>query len=187
MQIHDASDDPSPSGAPSPAPSLPPLNRPSGPLGQRGYSREPSRIQGFPYKVPDPGLRPPEIHQGYVQRCRRSPSFLGAQPLEKKEIRQASFSTWEQGSPSEGSSLPSPPPGFPAPIPPPAPAPGPQRGGGAPEPERRSVPCFTSRSQRNVCRSDMFQLILEERKFLQLERAEIWGQGAGARSRLPAS
>lgn len=70
---------------------------------------------------------------------------------------------------------------------PPAPAPGPQRGGSAPEQERRSVPCFTSGSQRNICRRDMFQLILEERKFLQLERAEIWGQGAGARSRLPAS
>ena len=176
MQIHDASDDPSPCGAPSPAPSLP-----------RGYSREPSGIQGFPYKVPDPGLRCPEIHQGYVQRCRRSPSFLGAQPLEQKEIRQVSLSTWEQGSPSEGSSLPSPPLGFPAPIPPPSTSSWPAAGGSAPEQERRSVPCFTSRSQRNVCGSDMLQLILEERKFLQLERAEIWGQGAGARSRLPAS
>ena len=147
MQIHDASDDPSPCGAPSPALSLPPLNRPSSPLRQRGYSQEPSGIQGFPYKVPDPGLRRPEIHQGYVQRCRCSPSFLGAQPLPQKEIRQVSFSTWEQGSPSEGSSLPSPPPGFPAPIPPPSTSSWPAAGGGAPEQERRSVPCFTSGSQ----------------------------------------
>lgn len=39
MQIHAASDDPSPRGAPSPAPSLPPPNCPSGrsPLGFRVF------------------------------------------------------------------------------------------------------------------------------------------------------
>lgn len=130
-----------------------------------------------------------EIHQGYVQRCRRSPRVPGPSALEQKEI-SASF-TGSRGAFWRGP-LPVP---SPKPLPPswgqsglpctPSTSSWPAAEGGDPEQEHSLLHL---QSQRNVCRSDMFQLIPEERKFLQLETAEIQ-RGAGARSRrarLPA-
>lgn len=106
MQIHAASDDPSPRGAPSPAPSLPPPNCPSG--------REPSGIQGFPYMAPDPGFLRLKFTK---DTCRDADAVPGSWALSPWSRRKSvSFSTGERGSLSEGSSLPVPSPSFPAPI-----------------------------------------------------------------------
>ena len=131
--------------------------------------REPSGIQGFPYKASDPGFLRPKFTKDTCRDADAVPGSWAPSPWSGR--KSVSFSMGERGSLSEGSSLPVPSPGFPAP---PAPAPGPQQRAVTPS---RSIPCFTSRSQRNVCGSDTFQLILEERKFLQLETAEIWGRG----------
>lgn len=115
--------------SPEPAPPHSP-----GPLRQRGCSWEPSGIQGFPYKAPDPGL----LRLKFTKDTRRDADAVPASwvPSPWSRRKPVSFITWERGSPSGGSSLPVPSPGFPAPLPRPSTSSWPAAEGGAPEQER---------------------------------------------------
>ena len=92
MQIHDGSDDPSLRGAPRewlPPPLHPFLPRTApGPLGAARVQLGALWDSGFPTSGTRARFTSSEIQQGCMQRCRRSPSSLGAQPLEQKEISE---------------------------------------------------------------------------------------------------